>query len=104
MQQDVELNVIPLEATGTYHLDASEDFDVLGGAGVGVSIIDDGIDATDSETNLSFSPRIGASYAITDELRANLTGSYLVITNDNDNVDSSQLLNINLGLTYTILD
>lgn len=102
--QDIDVNIVPIQATGTYHLDASEDFDVFGGAGVGVAIVGDGESETDSETNLAFSPRIGASYAFSDKLRGNFTGSFLVVTAEEDDADSAQFLNFNLGVTYTLWD
>lgn len=100
MSTDISLNVIPIQATGAYHLDASDELDFYGGLGAGLALLSPG--EGESRSELAISPRVGASYELTDELRANLNFSYLTVMNSD--IDSFQLLNINVGVTYTLMD
>ena len=93
------LNLIPLQATVGYHfMGADEDFDVYVASGAGLFI---NPDAEEDASNFGFSPRVGVSLPIGDDLRIDGSVGYTTITQE---VSSLDFLAINAGISYLLWD
>lgn len=121
------VNIIPIQATAAYHTDAEGELDIYFGTGVGLFLVSRSFDDPDidaegglysgSEAMIGFSPRVGLSYELADNLRldGNVNFTY-VLGNEEGTLDPNtfdlkltgypdlMMINVNLGIAFLLFD
>ncbi len=114
---DASLGIIPIQLTGAYHQDITDEMELYGELGVGYFLLTgDVADLFIDSGYLGFSPRVGLAYELTDRLFLDLNVNYsMILSEKTETVDQGGIevtteqaniayLGINLGLLVTIGD
>ncbi len=104
------LTLIPLQLTGAYHTDLTDELDFYVGTGVGLFIQSATFEDAESESDLGITPRVGLAYELGDLLFLDFNVRYGWVFNGESEeffgvtVESPDwtYLSFNLGLLYTI--